>query len=226
MSHDLWTAVDAYITETLVQPDAIFAKALAENAKEGLPAIDVAPNQGKLLHILALIQGARRILEIGTLGGYSTLWLAQALPVDGRLITLELNAKHARVAARNIQQAGLSERVQILTEPALESLQKMQSAGEAPFDLVFIDADKPNNPAYLDWAIKLSRPGTLILCDNVIRDGEIVNANSTDPRVIGTRAMFAKLAGDSRLTATAVQTVGSKGYDGLAIAVVNGRFGD
>jgi predicted O-methyltransferase YrrM len=172
------------------------------------------------LHLLARIHGAKRILEIGTLGGYSTIWLARALPADGKLISTEFNPKHAKVAAENVARAGLSELVEIRVGAAADSLAALFSEGAEPFDLIFIDADKPNNPVYLEWAMKLSRKGTVLVVDNVIRDGEIANPRSDDPAVQGTRTMFAMLAADARLEATALQTVGSKGYDGFALALV------
>lgn len=220
MDQGIWITVDRYLSDTLIAPDHSMDEALEANACAGLPPIDVAPNQGKLLNLIARIQGARRILEIGTLGGYSTIWLARALPADGSLITLELDPKHASVAAKNIDRAGLTHLVDIRVGPALDSLAKIAEDGAGPFDLIFLDADKPNNPNYLEWAIKLSRPGTVIIGDNVIRDGAIVDKSSTDERVLGTRTFLEKLGSDPRLDATAVQTVGSKGYDGFAFAVV------
>jgi predicted O-methyltransferase YrrM len=193
---------------------------LRANAEAGLPSIDVAPNQGKLLHLLARIQGAKRILEIGTLGGYSTIWLARALPSDGTLVTLEAEAKHAEVARGNIARAGLSSLVEVRLGPAMESLAQLDREGASPFDFIFIDADKPNNPGYLEWALRLSRPGTVIVVDNVVRDGAIINAQDPDPAIRGTRRFFAMLASDSRIDATALQTVGSKGYDGFTLAIV------
>ncbi len=220
MDQNLWTAVDQYLADHLVTPDAHLDQALAANATAGLPSIDVSPTQGKFLHLIARIHGARRVLEIGTLGGYSTLWLARALPPDGQLVTLELNPKHAVVAASNLQRAGLSSLVEIRVGPALDSLASLHAEHPEPFDLIFIDADKPNNPNYLDWALKLARPGTVILTDNVIRDGAIIRSDSTDPSVLGTRALFDKIAAHPRLDATAIQTVGVKGYDGFALAIV------
>jgi len=220
MDQGVWITVDRYLSDTLIAPDHQMDDALEANACAGLPPIDVAPNQGKLLHLIAKVQGARRILEIGTLGGYSSIWLARALPPDGKLITLELDPKHATVAANNIGRAGLASLVDIRVGPALDSLEKLAAENSGPFDLVFLDADKPNNPNYLEWAIRLSRPGTLIIGDNVIREGAIVEKDNDDPRVIGTRAFLEKLGSDPRLDATAVQTVGSKGYDGFALAVV------
>jgi predicted O-methyltransferase YrrM len=220
MNQDLWTSVDRYLTDTLVHPDDALNHAVEANTHAGLPAIDVAPNQGKLLHLLARIQGASRILEVGTLGGYSTIWLARALPPNGRLITLELDPTHATVAAQNIHRAGLSSLVDIRVGSALESLTRLHADKTDPFDLIFLDADKPNNPVYLEWALKLSRPGTLIIGDNVIRDGEILDATSTDASVVGTRTFLERLGSHPRLDATALQTVGSKGYDGFAFAIV------
>lgn len=220
MDQNLWNAVDRYLSDKLISPDQRIEDALEANACAGLPAIDVAPNQGKLLHLLARIQGASRILEIGTLGGYSTIWLARALPPTGQLITLELQPKHAAVAQSNIQRAGLSSLVDIRVGPALDSLTKLHAEKPAPFDFIFIDADKENNPHYLDWAIRLSRPGTLIITDNIVRDGAIIEDANEDPRVIGTRTFLEKLGKDPRLDATAIQTVGVKGYDGFAAAIV------
>jgi predicted O-methyltransferase YrrM len=220
MSKELWSAVDGYIVSNLLPHDPVLEQALQSNAAADLPSIDVAPNQGKLLHLLARIHRAERILEIGTLGGYSTIWLARALPADGRLLTLEVNPHHAEIAAANIARAGLSPIVDIRVGPALETLAGLQLERTASFDLIFIDADKPNNPAYLEWAIRLSRPGTIIIGDNVIRDGAILDENHTDPRVTGTRTFLDLLGSHPRLDATALQTVGSKGYDGFAIARV------
>jgi predicted O-methyltransferase YrrM len=217
-----WTAVDRYIADRLVPSDPVLDAVMKANADAGLPAIDVAPNQGKMLHLLALLLGARRILEIGTLGGYSTIWLARALPAGGRLVTLEAEPKHAKVAQSNIARAGLSDVVEIRVGPAIESLAKLNEEGIDPFDLIFIDADKPNNPIYLTWALRLSHRGSLIICDNVVREGEIVNPSSRDASVTGTRRFFEMLSHEPRLCATALQTVGSKGYDGFAMALVIG----
>jgi predicted O-methyltransferase YrrM len=222
MSEDveLWKAVDQYIADQLIPSDPILDEAIAVNVAAGLPSIDVAPNQGKLLHLLARIAGARKILEIGTLGGYSTIWLARALPDGGRLITLEAAAKHAEVARSNIARAGLDGVVTVRLGAALDTLPQLVQEGEGPFDLIFIDADKQNIPAYLTWALKLSRKGTLVLVDNVIRDGEVIDASSDDERIQGVRRFFEMLKAEPRLQATALQTVGSKGYDGFAMAVV------
>jgi predicted O-methyltransferase YrrM len=210
MTHDQWSDVDAYIVDRLVPADPVLEQALADNHTAGLPSIDVAPNQGKLLHILARAAGAKRILEIGTLGGYSTIWLARALPSDGTLVTLEFSPDHARVARANIERAGLSHLVAIHVGPALENLPKL--AADPPFDLIFVDADKRNNPGYLNWARKLSRPGTLIVVDNVVREGAILDASTTDADIQGIRSFFDALAHEPGLTATALQTVGTKGW--------------
>jgi predicted O-methyltransferase YrrM len=219
MERDDWMRVDDYIAATLMPRDPVLDAALAANAAAGLPAIDVAPAEGRFLHILARMASARRILEIGTLGGYSTIWLARALPVDGRLVTLEANPAHAAVARGNIARAGLADVVDLRLGRALDTLPEL--AGEAPFDMVFIDADKPSNPDYLAWALRLARPGTVIVCDNVVREGRVADAASTDPAILGTRRMFEDLAAEPRLTATALQTVGSQGWDGFAIAIVD-----
>jgi predicted O-methyltransferase YrrM len=222
LTQPLWTAVDDYITGLLAPPDHVLDAALAASAAAGLPAINVAPNQGKLLQILAQALGARAILEIGTLGGYSTIWLARALPADGRLITLEFNPVHAEVARSNIARAGLSDRVEVRQGAALEILPKIAAEGAGPFDLIFIDADKPSNPDYFGWALKLSRPGSLIIVDNVVRAGAVADATSQDASVLGVRRMNAMIAAEPRVSATAIQTVGSKGHDGLMIALVLG----
>jgi predicted O-methyltransferase YrrM len=216
----LWKSVDHYLADHLISPDPVLDAALASNKSAHLPGIDVAPNQGKLLHLLARIAGARKILEIGTLGGYSTIWLARALGEGGRLITLEADAKHAEVARKNIARAGLEQVVMLRLGAALDTLPRLAQQGEGPFDLIFIDADKENIPAYLTWALQLSRKGTLIVVDNVIRDGEIIEASTRDVRVQGVRRFFEMVKEEPRLQATALQTVGVKGYDGFALAVV------
>lgn len=223
MSQEQWTAVDDYFNDLFIPADAALENALQASTAGGLPQINVAPNQGKLLHILALSCGAKRILEIGTLGGYSTIWLARALPADGKLITLEYSPKHAEVAQANINEAGLSDIVEVRVGKAIESLPVITDEGQPPFDIVFIDADKVSTPAYLEWAVKLTHPGSLIIVDNVVRDGEVLDATNDDPNVQGVRGALAFLADHPRLTATAIQVVGSKGYDGLAIAVVSGQ---
>ena len=217
-----WAAVDRYIGDTLIGRDPVLDAAVAASDAAGLPSIAVAPNQGKLLHLLALTRQARRILEIGTLGGYSTIWLARALPPGGRLITLEANETHARVARANIDRAGLGVDVEVRLGPALETLPVLAAEGAGPFDLTFIDADKPNIPAYFEWALKLAAPGGLIVVDNVIRDGAVADPTSTDPSVLGVRRLNEMLRDERRVTATTIQTVGSKGYDGLTIALVTG----
>ena len=213
-----WTEVDRYLGELFAPPDPVLDAALAASAAAGLPAHHVAPTQGKLLQLLARLQGARSILEIGTLGGYSTIWLARALPPGGRLVTLEADPRHAEVARANLDRAGLGGVVEVFVGPALETLPRLADEGRGPFDLVFLDADKPSNPDYLDWALRLTRRGSLIVADNVVRDGEVVDAGSRDPRVQGVRRFLERLAAEPRLGATAIQTVGSKGWDGLAIA--------
>jgi len=220
MSQDRWTAVDSYISDLLVRPDEALEAALEGSEAAGLPAIQVAANQGKLLHLLARLQGARSILEVGTLGGYSTIWLARALPPGGRLITLELEPRHAEVARANIARAGLAERVEVRVGPASESLPRLTQEGVEPFDLVFIDADKEGYPDYLGWALRLTRPGSLIVADNVVRGGALIDPDSSDPRVQAVRRFIELVAAEPRLDATVIQTVGSKGYDGLAFAVV------
>lgn len=215
-----WRAVDDYIGHHLLAHDPALDAALAANAAAGLPAIDVSAAQGKMLHLYARMMGARRILEVGTLGGYSTIWLGRALPGDGRLVTLELDPHHAEVARGNLARAGLSDRCEVRTGPAIESLDAMIAAGEGPFDFVFIDADKQGNVDYVRAAIALSRPGTVIVVDNVVREGDILDPVSEDEKVIGTQRLFAMLAAEPRLDATAVQTVGAKKWDGFVLALV------
>lgn len=215
-----WTAVDRYISDLLVPPDPALDAALAASTAAGLPAINVAPNQGKLLHLLARLKGARTILEIGTLGGYSTIWLARALPADGRLITLEAEPKHAEIARANIARAGLDRIVELRLGRALDTLPQIAAEGRGPFDLVFIDADKASIAEYFAWALKLTRVGSLIIVDNVVRKGAVIDAASEDPNVRGVRRFNEVLAAEKRVSATAIQTVGSKGYDGFALALV------
>ncbi|MFB9393980.1 O-methyltransferase [Streptomyces coeruleoprunus] len=215
-----WNDVDDYLTQMLAPADEALTAALDDSDAAGLPRIAVAPNQGKLLHLLARIQGARTVLEIGTLGGYSTIWLARALPKDGRLISLEYDPAHADVARGNLARAGLDAVAEVRTGAALDSLPRIAEEGVAPFDLVFIDADKRNNPRYVEWALKLTRPGSVIVVDNVVRGGAIADENSTDEAILATRELFDLVARDPRLDGTAVQTVGVKGYDGLLIARV------
>ena len=221
MSQAQWTDVDRYFSEQLVPHDPALEAALKTSADAGLPSISVSPNQGRLLHLLARLQGARKILEIGTLGGYSAIWLARALPEDGRLVTLEAVAKHARVAEANIANAGLAEVVEVRVGAALETLPKLAEDGHGPFDLTFIDADKENVPEYFRWALELSHPGSVVIVDNVVRGGAVSDAAATDPDVRGIRRFIELLAAEPRVSATAVQTVGVKGWDGFAIARIN-----
>jgi predicted O-methyltransferase YrrM len=223
MSYELWTAVDHYFEGKLVPADPVLDEALRATETAGIPAIQVSPTQGKLLHLLARVHGARTILEIGTLGGYSTIWLARALPAGGRLTTLEVSPQHAAVATANVARAGLADVVDVRVGAALDTLPKLQSEGAGPFDLVFIDADKVNNPGYFTWAVKLTRPGSVIIVDNVVRDGQVANPDSSDPSVLGTRELHDVIAAEPRVSATAVQTVGSKGYDGFTLALVVGE---
>lgn len=215
-----WSAVDRYLSEKLACADPVLDACLRANAAAGLPAIDVSAPQGKFLHLLATIQGARRILEIGTLGGYSTIWFARALPADGQIVTLELNPDHARVARANFARAQVESKVQLIEGDARASLARLHAEQRGPFDLIFIDADKPSTPAYLGWALKLARPGTVIVCDNVVRNGAVVDAQSTDESVIGVRKLIDLVSTEPRLSATALQTVGIKGYDGFLVARV------
>jgi len=217
MTQEQWSQVDEYIVKLLVPSDEALDLALAASTEAGLPAINVAPNQGKFLSLLASIQGAKNILEIGTLGGYSTIWLARALPADGRLVTLELDPKHAGVARRNLARARVGELVSIRIGPALETLPQLAAEGLPPFDFVFIDADKQSIPEYFEWALKLTRVGGVIVVDNVVRKGAVIDQATTDPNVQGVRRFNELLAKTSRVSATTVQTVGSKGYDGFAL---------
>lgn len=220
MSDERWSNVDEYLVSLFVPSDRALEETLAASTAAGLPPISVAPNQGKMLEILARMQGSRRILEIGTLGGYSTIWLARSLPDDGALITLELEPLHAEVARKNIDRAGLGHLVDIRIGPATKSLRDLIDDAVEPFDFIFIDADKEGYPQYLDFSLQLSRPGTVIVADNVVRDGEIINSKSSDERVKGARTFLELAAANDRIEGTAVQTVGSKGYDGLALLVV------
>jgi predicted O-methyltransferase YrrM len=217
---DEWAAVDDYIADRLLGEDKHLADALAANAAAGLPAIDVSPAQGKFLHLLAKAVGAQRILEVGTLGGYSTIWLARALPADGKLITLEIDPHHAEVARSNVDRAGLASKVDVRVGPALETLTVLANESAPSFDFVFIDADKQNNANYVEAAIGLARTGALIVVDNVVREGRVLDAQSEDSAIRGTRRLFDMLADEPRLDATAIQTVGLKKWDGFAIAVV------
>jgi predicted O-methyltransferase YrrM len=220
MAQDLWTAVDNYIADLFIEHDSALEAALDSSNAAGLPTINVSPAQGKLLHLLARVQGAHKILELGTLGGYSTIWLARALPPDGQLISLEVDPRHAEIARANIARAGLAHAVEIVVGRAADSLQKLSVEGRGPFDLIFIDADKPSYAEYLQWSLKLSQPGTLILADNVIRKGAVADPASTDENVQGIRKFNEVLAAEKRVTTSVIQTVGSKGYDGLALILV------
>jgi predicted O-methyltransferase YrrM len=219
MTEELWTAVDRYFNELLVSADPALDEALAVSAAAELPAINVSPVQGKLLHLLARSIGARNVLEIGTLGAYSTIWLARALPDGGRVISLEADPRHAEVARANIARAGLDDRVEVRLGMALDLLPGLTERPE-PFDFIFIDADKPNNAAYFDWALRLSRVGAIIIVDNVVRGGDVIAAANDSPTVQGVRRFMERLAAEPRVSATAIQTVGSKGYDGFAMALV------
>jgi predicted O-methyltransferase YrrM len=219
-SEATWNAVDEYYAQLFVHADAALDATLKSSDAAGLPAINVSAPAGKLLHVLARAVGARRILELGTLAGYSAIWMARALPADGKLITLEFDPKHADVAKANFERAGVASKVEVRLGAALDTLPKLVAEGAGPFDLIFIDADKQNYPHYFTWALKLSRPGTLILADNVVRKGAVADANTTDTNVQGIRRMNELIAAEPRVTATAMQTVGAKGYDGLAFALV------
>ena len=216
MSKPQWDAVDAYLTSRTHQPDSVLQNALTRNADAGLPAIDVSAALGKLLHLLVRSSGSRSVLEIGTLGGYSTVWLARALPADGRLVSLELESRHAAVARQNLDEAGVGEKVEIIVGPAADSLPSVQG----PFDFIFIDADKQSNPTYWSWALRLSHPGTMIVVDNVVRDGAVVDGSSSDPAIQGIRVFLDLVHKEPRVDATAIQTVGTKGYDGFLVALV------
>ena len=224
MTQELWTAVDRYINDLFEPPDAALTAALEASAAAGLRPINVSPNQGHFLHLLARSLGARNILEIGTLAGYSTIWLARALPTGGRLITLEAEPKHAEVARANIARAGVASLVELRVGRAIESLPRIAAEGRGPFDLIFIDADKPSYVEYFTWALKLSRRGTMIIADNVVRKGAVADPTSQDELVQGVRRFNEAVAAEPRVTATAIQTVGSKGYDGFTIALVVGAL--
>jgi predicted O-methyltransferase YrrM len=216
VTNPLWAEVDRYFGQLWNAPDPALDAALVANAEAGLPAIDVAPNQGRLLHLLARMMGARTILEIGTLGGYSTIWLARALPEGGRLVTLELNPKHADIARSNLDRAGVADRVEVRVGPALDTLPTLTG----PFDFVFLDADKPNTAAYFTEALRLTRPGSVIVTDNVVREGAVIDPASTDPNVVGMRQFHELIANEPRVFATTIQTVGLKKHDGFTIALV------
>jgi predicted O-methyltransferase YrrM len=217
---DAWKLVDRYFGDLLAPSDAALDAALAANAAAGLPAIDVTRLQGKFLALLVQIAGSRRVLEIGTLGGYSTIWLARALPEGGRIVSLEIDPRHAEVAQENLRCAGLLDRVDLHVGRATDRLEAMTASGTSPFDLIFIDAEKSGYPLYLEWALKLSRPGTVIVADNVVRNGKVADARTRDKDVRGVRRFAELVAAEPRLSATVLQTVGSKGYDGIALAVV------
>jgi predicted O-methyltransferase YrrM len=220
MTQELWTNVDQYFSSSLLGSDPILEGALEASAKAGLPQIAVSPNQGKLLQMLAQILNARSILEIGTLGGYSTIWLARGMRPGGRLVTLELDPAHAAVARANFQRAGLGNVIELRVGSALDTLPRVAADGGGPFDLIFIDADKANIPAYFEWAVKLSHPGALIIVDNVVRDGNVIDAESSDASVKGVRRFVEMLGARDDMSGTAIQTVGTKGYDGFAIVRV------
>jgi predicted O-methyltransferase YrrM len=220
MTQKIWTAVDEYMNQLLVPPDAALEESVRSSEAAGLPPIQVSPTQGKLLHLLARMAGAKKVLEIGTLGGYSTIWMARALPAGGRVLTLELSAKHADVARKNFRHAGLEERIELREGAALESLAKIAGEGIAPFDFIFIDANKSNMPEYFEWALKFSRAGGVIIADNIVRDGKVIDADSKDPDIQGVRRFNEMLAKETRVSATEIQTVGSKGYDGFALILV------
>jgi predicted O-methyltransferase YrrM len=219
MAPDLWTQVDGYIEDRLLGSDPVLHHASEATLDGGLPAIAVSPAQGRFLGQLVTLRGASRILEIGTLGGYSAICMARALPLDGRLITLEIDEHHANVARANLEHAGLADKVEVIVGPAIETLPTLKKG----FDLVFIDADKQSGADYFAWAVKLANPGCLIVVDNVIRDGKVIDEKSDDPMIVGTRRLFEAVAKERKVTATALQTVGSKGYDGLLLAVVQGK---
>jgi predicted O-methyltransferase YrrM len=221
MTKDQWTEIDRYTSDLLIPADPIQAATLEANAAAGLPSIDVTPNQGKLLELLARMQGASTILELGTLGGYSTIWLARALPEGGRVVTLESEPRHAEVASSNIARAGFSDVVDLRVGPALETLPRLLDEGLGPFDLIFIDADKKTYPDYFGWALRLSRPGTVIIADNVVRRGGVADPATTDPNNLGARRLHELVAAEPRVSATTIQTVGAKGYDGFMLMLVD-----
>jgi predicted O-methyltransferase YrrM len=220
-NYQQWSDVDAYFTDVLLPADDVLTAALDASKAAGLPEIAVSPPQGRMLQLLATLHGARSVLEVGTLGGYSTIWMARGVPADGRVITLEIDPKHAEVARANFVRAGLDDRIEVRLGPALESLPKLAAAGDGPFDMVFIDADKGNNPDYFAWALRLSRPGSLIVVDNVVRNGRVLDADSADVDIVGTRKLIELVAAEPTVSATAIQTVGTKGYDGFVLAIVN-----
>ena len=223
MSQEQWSTVDSYFDGLFAPPDEVLTAAQQATVDAGLPAMAVSPSQGKLLYVLARMNNVRSILEIGTLGGYSTIWLARALPADGKLITLEIDPAHAKVARSNIERAGFGAKVDVRLGKAIESLPKIYEEGVGPFDLVFIDADKVSTPDYLTWAFRLTKPGSVIIIDNVVRNGAVADPTNTDQHVNGVQKALAMLAADERVVSAATQTVGSKGYDGFAIAFITGE---
>ena len=220
MTQETWTAVDQYLESALLSRDEALEAALANSNAKGLPQIAVSPSQGKMLHLLAKMQGASRILEVGTLGGYSTIWLARALPTNGHLTTLELDPKHAAVARENLARSNLAALTTVIEGPALDSLAALAATNPTPFDFVFIDADKPNNPSYFDWALKLTRPGSTIIVDNIVRNGDIIDPNASEDRIKGVQTLLAQISTNKNVSATVVQTVGTKGYDGFLLSRV------
>jgi predicted O-methyltransferase YrrM len=219
---ETWADVDLYFSQRLIGPDPALDAALRANREADLPPIDVTPLQGRFLELLVRMTKARRVLELGTLGGYSTMWLARGLPSDGRIVTLELEPRHAEVARANLKRGGLLERVELRVGPATEHLRALVAEGAPPFDLIFIDADKAGYPEYLDWSLKLSQPGTILVGDNVVREGRVIQADTRDPHIQGVRSFTELVGSEPRLMATVLQTVGSKGYDGFALALVSG----
>ena len=217
---ETWAAVDRYFGELLAPEDEALAACMKANREAGLPSIDVPALLGKFLALMVRISGARTVLEIGTLGGYSTIWLARGLPKGGQVITLEIDPRNADIARKNMERAGVLDRVEITVGPALETLNALYEGAVEPFDLVFIDADKKSLPEYLEWSLKLSRPGTVIIADNVVRDGKVLDSDSADPDIQGVRRMTEMMAANPRLRATAIPTVGARGYDGFAVALV------
>lgn len=215
-----WSAVEAYVKDCVIMPDDALERSLIKSAEAGLPEIQVPPGLGKLLHLLVRSIGAKRILEVGTLGGYSAIWMARGLADGGKLITLERDPHHAKVARDNIAHAGLSDRVELIEGPALETLETIAAKNDGPFDLVFIDADKQSNADYFAWAVKLARVGSIIIVDNVVRDGEVIDADSKDENIQGVRRLNDLIASESRVSATTIQTVSGKGYDGFTLATV------
>jgi predicted O-methyltransferase YrrM len=218
---EIWKKVDCFFTDALIPADSGLDAALAANRKADLPAIDVTPLQGKFLELMIRAMGARRVLEIGTLGAYSTIWLARAVGDGGKVVTLELDPRNAEIAQRNLDNAGVADRVGLRIGPAAKTLEALVAEHTAPFDFIFIDADKAGYPNYIEWSLKLSRPGTLIIADNVVRDGNVIDPDDPDPNIQGVRRFTDLVAADPRLSTTVLQTVGSKGYDGFAIAIVN-----